>query len=112
MKNKNILVTGGLGFIGSHFVELLHQKCTDCKVTIVDNYNYSVAKKTENLIWDLFQDNKNKLEIIFKPIHKYNEVAEHDYIINFAAESHVDNSIKTPVPFVKNSFDSLLLFLL
>jgi len=103
MKNKNILVTGGLGFIGSHFVELLHQKCTDCKVTIVDNYNYSVAKKTENLIWDLFQDNKNKLEIIFKPIHKYNEVDEHDYIINFAAESHVDNSIKNGDPFIESN---------
>ena len=53
MKNKHILVTGGLGFIGSHFVELLHEKCTNCKITIVDSYNYSVSEKTENLLWDL-----------------------------------------------------------
>ena len=75
MKNKHILVTGGLGFIGSHFVELLHEQCTNCKITIVDSYNYSVSERTENLIWDLFLDKKNKLEIVYKPIHKFNKVA-------------------------------------
>ena len=80
MKNKHILVTGGLGFIGSHFVELLHEQCTNCKITIVDSYNYSVSEKTENLIWDLFLDKKNKLEIVYKPIQKFDKVGVYDYL--------------------------------
>ena len=103
MKNKHILVTGGLGFIGSHFVELLHERCSNCKITIVDSYNYSVSEKTENLIWDLFLDKKNKLEIVYKPIHKFDKVGVYDYIINFAAESHVDNSIENGEPFIQSN---------
>ena len=103
MKNKHILVTGGLGFIGSHFVELLHEQCTNCKITIVDSYNYSVSEKTENLIWDLFLDKKNKLEIVYKPIHKFDKVGVYDYIVNFAAESHVDNSIENGDPFIQSN---------
>ena len=103
MKNKHILVTGGLGFIGSHFVELLHEQCTNCKITIVDSYNYSVSERTENLIWDLFLDKKNKLEIVYKPIHKFNKVAVYDYVVNFAAESHVDNSIENGEPFIQSN---------
>ena len=103
MKNKHILVTGGLGFIGSHFVELLHEQCTNCKITIVDSYNYSVSEKTENLIWDLFLDKKNKLEIVYKPIHKFDKVGVYDYIVNFAAESHVDNSIENGDPFIESN---------
>ena len=103
MKNKHILVTGGLGFIGSHFVELLHEKCTNCKITIVDSYNYSVSEKTENLLWDLYLDKKNKLEIVYKSIHEYNDVGVYDYVINFAAESHVDNSIENGDPFIQSN---------
>ena len=103
MKNKQILVTGGLGFIGSHFVELLHEKCTNCKITIVDSYNYSVSSRTEELIWDLYLDKKNTLEIVYKSIHQYNNVAKFDYVINFAAESHVDNSITNGSPFIKSN---------
>ena len=103
MKNKHILVTGGLGFIGSHFVELLHKKCTNCKITIVDSYNYSVSEKTENLLWDLYLDKKNKLEIEYKSIHEYNNVGVYDYVINFAAESHVDNSIEDGDPFIQSN---------
>lgn len=103
MKNKHILVTGGLGFIGSHFVELLHKECNNCKITIVDSYNYSVSERTENLLWDLFLDKKNKLEIEFKPIHEFNKVAVYDYVINFAAESHVDNSIENGEPFIESN---------
>ena len=78
MKNKHILVTGGLGFIGSHYVELLHERCSNCKITIVDSYNYSVSEKTENLLWDLYLDKKNKLEIVYKSIHEYNDVGVYD----------------------------------
>ena len=60
MKNKNILVTGGLGFIGSHFVELLHDKCENCKITIIDSYAYCVSKKTEDYLWGMYKKSSNE----------------------------------------------------
>lgn len=107
MKNKRILVTGGLGFIGSHFAELLHERCQDCLITIVDNLSYCTARATEEFIWDLYQDKKNTLEILYKDINDYNSVHKHDYVINFAAESHVDNSIKNGQPFLDSNVNGL-----
>ena len=45
MKNKNILITGGLGFIGSHIVEELLE---DNKVTIIDNLSSGKMENLEN----------------------------------------------------------------
>ena len=104
MKNKNILVTGGLGFIGSHFVELLHEKCSNCKITITDNYTYCVSQKTEDYLWDMYTKSKrNSLHILYQSISDFKLVEDYDYIINFAAESHVDNSIKNGDPFIESN---------
>ena len=104
MKNKNILVTGGLGFIGSHFVELLHEKCSNCKITIIDNYTYCVSQKTEDYLWDMYTKSKrNSLHILYQSISDFKLVEDYDYIINFAAESHVDNSIKNGDPFIESN---------
>ena len=104
MKNKNILVTGGLGFIGSHFVELLHRECENCEITIIDSYAYCVSEKTEDYLWDMYKKSSNKLDIIYVSISDFKLDKEYDYIVNFAAESHVDNSIKAGDIFIDSNY--------
>ena len=104
MKNKNILVTGGLGFIGSHFIELLHRNCENCKITILDSYAYCVSKKTEDYLWDMYKSSSNELDIVYECISNFKLDKEYNYIINFAAESHVDNSIKAGDVFINSNY--------
>ena len=104
MKDKNILVTGGLGFIGSHFIELLHRECENCKITIIDSYAYCVSEKTEDYLWDMYKKSSNKLDIIYVSISDFKLDKEYDYIVNFAAESHVDNSIDDGDAFIDSNY--------
>ena len=93
MKYQTILVTGGRGFIGSHFVE----KCLSLghKIIDIDKMTYASNK---TLSWD----NHSNYELIEKDISKLSHIPPCDLIVNFAAESHVDNAIESPKIF----FDS------
>lgn len=86
MKPKLIFVTGGLGFIGKYFV----QRCLDLGhfVTNVDVVNYA-ADRFAN---EKFKEHKNYRHIK-EDIASLSHLPESDFLINFAAESHVDNSI-------------------
>ena len=98
----NLLVTGGAGFIGSSFVGQQVKKGN--KVIVLDKLTY--AGKKENLTWI-----KNGYELIIGDIIDENLVAkimqDHDIdkIIHFAAESHVDNSIKNPDAFITTNIN-------
>ena len=93
-----LLVTGGAGFIGSNFLHYL-RKVTDEKVLVVDNLTYAADLRFvpedpqfEFLWCDI--TNEKHVNHVFK---KYKPKK----IFHFAAESHVDNSIKNYRPFLE-----------
>ena len=94
-------VTGGAGFIGSNFVEMLlaNSNISASKVTVYDKFTY--AGNLQNLRASKFD---SRLDIIIGDIcnrgELENAMAEHDIVVHFAAESHVDRSIDSAEPFV------------
>ena len=89
-----IIVTGGFGFIGSHFVNLLYTKTKD-EIVIVDKITYAANKSNVKVPHTLIQ--KDICDVT------ESDLGDFDYLVNFAAESHVDNSIKDGLPFVKTN---------
>lgn len=108
---KTYLVTGGAGFIGSNFIYYMLEKYSDIRIINLDKLTY--AGNLENLK-DIKKDSRYFFVkgdicdnfLIDSLFHEY----DIDYIINFAAESHVDRSIKDSEIFVKtNVFGTLVL---
>ncbi|MAF35886.1 dTDP-glucose 4,6-dehydratase [archaeon] len=95
-----IVVTGGAGFIGSNFIKYMLNKYPDYKITNIDKLTYAgnLANLTE------LKDNKN-YTFLKADINDEKAMAkvtvDQDLIINFAAESHVDNSITSPKAFLE-----------
>ncbi len=101
---KTYLVTGGAGFIGSNFVNYMLKGYDDVKIVNVDCLTY--AGNLENL--KDIENNKNykfvKANICDREaIRKVFLEDDIDYVVNFAAESHVDRSIKDPEIFVESN---------
>jgi dTDP-glucose 4,6-dehydratase len=93
-------VTGGAGFIGSNYVEMLLESTPDVSaVTIFDAFTYASNPKN----YSRFINDK-RLNVIRGNICDFNELSKamigHDFVINFAAETHVDRSILGPEVFV------------
>ncbi len=100
---KKILVTGGAGFIGSHFIKYMLKKYKACQIVNLDLLTY--AGNLENLIE--VKDNINyqfvKGNICDRRLVRALVKNKIDFIVNFAAESHVDRSIADPGIFVKTN---------
>ena len=96
-------VTGGAGFIGSNYVEYLFKQVNQLSnVTIYDNFTYAANPKNY-----LEFASDPRLTVIRGDICDANELenamAGHDYVVHFAAESHVDRSIDNASDFVKTN---------
>jgi len=101
---QTVLITGGAGFIGANFIPYFLENNRDLKVVNLDLLTYagdlSNLKEVENHSrYHFVKGNicdRNLIEVLFK---KFNFIG----VIHFAAESHVDNSIKYPDAFVKTN---------
>ena len=102
-----LLVTGGAGFIGSCFVRHILNKYSDYKVINLDVLTY--CGNLANL--DDVKDNPNYTFIHGNICDKklvQSIIADVDCVVNFAAESHVDNSIKNPEIFIETNVQGTL----
>lgn len=102
----NVLITGGCGFIGSHVVEHLHRK-TSHNIFVIDKLSYSSkglarledanllsSKRVHVFTYDLLSPISKGLKI---------ELGDINCIIHMAADTHVDNSISSPVSHIHNN---------
>ena len=91
-----VIVTGGAGFIGSAFINYLLDNF-ECDVLCVDKLTYAGSRK--NI--------KHNVSFLQKDICDVtaDELGEFDYLVHFAAESHVDNSISNGLPFVRTNVE-------
>ena len=101
---KRILITGGAGFIGSNFISYLLRNHQTVEIVNLDLLTY--AGNLENLLecqnnerYSFVQGDICDEELVKSLFEKYN----FDGVIHFAAESHVDNSIKNPDAFIKTN---------
>lgn len=101
---KTYLVTGGAGFIGSNFILYMLNKYDDVKIVNLDKLTY--AGNLENL---KSVENHPNYTFVQADICDHDAVKalfdqyDFDYVVNFAAESHVDRSISNPEIFVKTN---------
>ncbi|MGA4670194.1 dTDP-glucose 4,6-dehydratase [Propionibacteriaceae bacterium Y1923] len=96
----NILCTGGAGFIGSNFVRR-HLATTADHVTVLDALTYAAQPSS---LADLPPDRYHLVEgDVADEQLVDNLVADHDVVVHFAAESHNDNSLHDPSPFIRTN---------
>lgn len=100
---KNIIVTGGCGFIGSNFVHYVVREHPEVHVTVLDKLTYAGNKEN---IAGLPAD---RVELVVGDICDAELLEQivpgHDAIVHYAAESHNDNSIANPEPFLHTNVE-------
>lgn len=103
-KPKNILVTGGAGFIGSHFIREILKALPDVKIINLDKLTYAGSMTNLESLPD-----PERHEFIHGDIRNLTLVShifqqfQIDTIVHFAAESHVDRSINSPYQFIETN---------
>lgn len=104
-----ILITGGCGFIGSHFVRLIFRERADCRVVNIDLLTY--AGNLENLAEQPEVRDPKRYRFVRADIADSRAVDDVfaseaiDVIVNFAAETHVDRSLLDSAPFLRTNVE-------
>ncbi len=102
IKYKNIIVTGGAGFIGSNFVHYVYNNFPNVHITILDKLTYAGNQNNVKSILG------NRVELVVGDIMDKELVdklaSKADAIVHYAAESHNDNSLNDPSPFIYTNF--------
>ena len=103
MKPNNILITGGAGFIGSNFVELVVENSQD-QIYVLDSLTYAGNLKNLEAVsqksnYTFIKGDICDVQLIDDLFKKYN----FNKVVHFAAESHVDNSITGPGAFIQTN---------
>ncbi len=95
-----LLVTGGAGFIGANFVHAACASTPSIAVTVLDALTYAGSRESLAPVEDqmrLVQGDITDAELVAKL------VAEADAVVHFAAETHVDNALADPEPFLRTN---------
>ncbi len=106
-----MVVTGGVGFIGANFVRMVLAK-TDVRVVVVDKLTYAGHRESLEDLWE-----NSRLQFAHADIADEAEMARvvdtfcPRWVVNFAAESHVDRSIDDPHPFIHTNVTGTLVLL-
>ena len=102
IKYKNIIVTGGAGFIGSNFVHYVYNNFPNVHITILDKLTYA---GNQNNVKSILGD---RVELVVGNIMDKELIdrlaSKADAIVHYAAESHNDNSLNDPSPFIYTNF--------
>jgi dTDP-glucose 4,6-dehydratase len=106
---SRVLVTGGAGFIGSNYVRYVLETHPDWHVVVLDKLTYSGS--LENLAGLPSERFSFVRGDIADPAVVREVVQGTQYVLNFAAESHVDRSLQDPRPFVKTNVEGTLVLL-
>ena len=107
-KLQKVLVTGGAGFIGSNYVHYAIANHPTWEIVVLDKLTY--AGNLDNL-----KDVRDRITFIQGDIVNPEDIERAmngvDFILNFAAESHVDRSLRDPLPFIRTNIEGTLLLL-
>lgn len=109
LTNCKVLVTGGCGFIGSNFIEMVLRKYKNLQLVNIDKYGIGarplikesynwITSNPDNLYYE-YRENIMNLDSSLSRAREW----KFDYIFHFAAESHVDRSINSPEAFIENN---------
>ena len=108
LNSKNLLVTGGAGFIGSNFIKYMLDNYDNIRIVNLDALTYAGnldnLKSIENNDSHKFIHGDICDKDLVERIFLNNQI---DGVINFAAETHVDNSIKSPDVFIKTNVNGV-----
>ncbi|MCK9585244.1 MAG: dTDP-glucose 4,6-dehydratase [Methanothrix soehngenii] len=106
----NLLVTGGLGFIGSNFIRLMLNRHDDCRILNLDAQGFgsniqNLADYEDDRRYTFFQGDIADSSLVSSLVEKA------DLVVNFAAETHVDRSISRPDSFLHSNVNGVFCLL-